>query len=636
MSVLKLEFLIKYSLLFLVTFSTPCYARWATFADAPVETIFYNREIQINADGTASETIETKIKLLNQSGRDQRATQIFTYNTDNVQMKILAAKSVYNDKEYPLDLKLVEDKPLASNINGFDQINQILLAYPHAEVGAELYLKYTLVHTKAYPSNFFSTLFFYGDDGSYWDASKVTVTSALPFFLNINDPEQYLDIKQNNANQQYTLEINLLRPVYKHIIDESHNSFNPNKVPAISLSTMNDWEKFGRLIATDYTKTTTQELPKIYQKIALLAKQATTLYDKINIITSLLNDKIQYMGDWRTIEGKLIPRDFALVASSRQGDCKDYASATVAILRYLGINTASVALINRGEGNYALPFTQPAHYHFNHAIVHLKQADGSDLWIDPTNHTSMAGNIYPDIANKQALVLAVDHTKLIYTPEVNFSANKVIITKNVKFVDKKTAAIAEVNGSINLQQQAALPFTGSSKYASIQSLQNSILRNVSSSYDQTMDVEVIMPDLSSRVVSDLEFKYHFKERNLAGITNAGSGIEVRTPYVHSFIVHEDAVADLYIDNPATIDLTLNLDNVLPMGKENLDYSLSSRWLDVTRRVVYAKNNISVKQIIKIKQRLISNEDLKTAEYQKMQQEIAQNLRGVIGIIFKAQ
>ena len=73
-----------------------------------------------------------------------------------------------------------------------------------------------------------------------------------------------------------------------------------------------------------------------------------------------------------------------------------------------------------------------------------------------------------------------------------------------------------------------------------------------------------------------------------------------------------------------------------MGKENLDYSLSSRWLDVTRRVIYARNNIRVKQIIKIKQRLISNEDLKTAEYQKMQQEIAQNLRGVIGIIFKAQ
>jgi hypothetical protein len=625
----KVALLLKYSIILLVFYS-PCHARWATYDDAAIETIFYNRDIQIKADGTGKETIETKIKLLNEAGRNQKSKQTLVYDTASSKIKVLAAKTIYNGIEYPVDLKLVEDKPLASNVNGFDQINQILLAYPHAEVGAELYLKYELLHTKSYPNKFFNTNFVYGA-GSYWVTSKVTVTSEQPFFLEINDKEHYLDIKQSNDKKQHTIEINLLRPVYKQIVDEASYAFNPDKFPAVNLSTINNWKVFGNLIAEDYTKKLAQPLPELYTEIANQAKKADKLTDKVNIITSLLNDKIQYMGDWKATDGKFIPQDFAKVATTRLGDCKDYSSATVAILRSLGITTANVALVNRGEGNYQLPFTQPGLDHFNHAIVHIKQADGSDLWIDPTNYTSMAGKIYPDIANKQVLILSAGDTVLARTPEINFITNKMIVTKNINFCSANNC-IAEITGSLQLINQEALLYTGSSKYVSLETIKNSILRNVAN-YEQTMDTEVIMPDLTSRVVQDLEFKFKFKERNLTSITNAGSSIEVKSPYVNAFVVHENTAADLYLGNPNTINFKLNLINIKPNGNKNLDYTLSTPWLNVTRKVIYDKNAVSVEQTIQIKQRLIPNEVLKTDEYKKMQQEIEENLSGGIGVIF---
>jgi hypothetical protein len=113
------------------------YARWINIEDSAIETQFYDSHITINKNGTAEEIIEFKDKILNEEGRSQ-SSFLKTYNSNDSIINIIEAYTINNDVKYPIDLKTIEDKPLASTPQGFDQIRQILLSFPKAEIGSEI------------------------------------------------------------------------------------------------------------------------------------------------------------------------------------------------------------------------------------------------------------------------------------------------------------------------------------------------------------------------------------------------------------------------------------------------------------------------------------------------------------------
>ena len=141
----------------------------------------------------------------------------------------------------------------------------------------------------------------------------------------------------------------------------------------LSLSTLANWEELAHKVDTDYNEVINQPLPKLFSDIAKTAAEAKGDKDKIDTVTSLLSEKIQYMGDWRAIKGRFIPRDLNEIASTGVGDCKDFTVATIAILRSIGYK-ADPALVLRGQYEKSLNIL-PGINNFNHVIVKVTIAN---------------------------------------------------------------------------------------------------------------------------------------------------------------------------------------------------------------------------------------------------------------------
>ena len=127
------------------------------------------------------------------------------------------------------------------------------------------------------------------------------------------------------------------------------------------------------------------------------------MIEKLNTVTSLLAENINYLGDWRPISGLYVPRDLEAIANTKLADCKDFSAATAAILRKLGME-AHISWVKRGLGAFESPTPLPTMTEFNHAIVRAVTS-GRTYWVDPTNFSSFAQGIFPDIADKRTLTL---------------------------------------------------------------------------------------------------------------------------------------------------------------------------------------------------------------------------------------
>ena len=157
-----------------IVFSSPLsWARWATLEDADWEIEFENTEIQVNADGSYTEVVEHKLKVLKDSAREYLTTRRLYYNSMTTSLKVLEAKTIDGDQEFKVDPKFIEDKPMASSPKGFDQHNQVLVAFPEVKANSAIYLKYTMTVREFPVPGFFSSSFVYGAD-TYENSGTVT------------------------------------------------------------------------------------------------------------------------------------------------------------------------------------------------------------------------------------------------------------------------------------------------------------------------------------------------------------------------------------------------------------------------------------------------------------------------------
>ena len=611
----------------LVCFScSTAIARWATPEDAEIKVLMDKAEIQVKADGTYETIAEYKVKILNEAGRQLWSKIPLVYNYDSSTVQIISAKTIVDGQEHVLDANLIEDKPLASEVDGFDQKHQILLAFPYTKVGSELYLKYKEVLKKPNMQGFYENKSIFGLN-NFQEHSELHIKSELQLYINSNDPKQYLNIKSGKTSKFFTLDVTLLKPVYNKIVDETLQLFGPNKCPWVAVSSSNDWKTFGNKTAAPYIKVLQQPLPELYMQIYNEAKKESDPIKQITIVTSMLNKCVQYMGDWKSTEGSFKPQDLTKVATTRLGDCKDFSTGTAAILNKLGIK-ATVALVWRGEASYKQDMTLPAWGYFNHAMVKVSLASGP-LWVDPTNFFSIATKILPDIADRDALVLDSKNTVIEHIPA---SKPADFVVTNSRDLDLTNPELIKIHGTKVVTGLAATHYTGAILLSSKNTIENSIIRE-QGSFDNITNPKVNMPNLDSRIVSDLKFSFEFNEKNLVLNTNAGKAILSKSDLVNSFIVNDEQVSDLYLGSPAILSGITTLSKISPTNILPLDCTVQSPWLDAKRTVKYEKNSVTIKQEFTIKRSWIYNYELKSTEYKKMLDALAKNFKEGAGIVF---
>ncbi len=288
--------------------------------------------------------------------------------------------------------------------------------------------------------------------------------------------------------------------------------------------------------------------PATFKAIAESATSESTDEDKINAVTSLLNEKVQYMGDWRTVSGKYFPRDLEKIADSQVGDCKDFSASTAAILQELGYKVQPV-LVMRGTTNTSNSKALPNMGNFNHVMLKVTNKDGKIYWIDPTNTVSMAQGFFPDIADRNALVLNSEEADYIKIPAVQAENSKVISHSELTIEDN----VVNEYGRLTVQGEAALDLTGVGLYYSNEQLRDSVFHMISGVYlDEEEKKFLELPDLTLHNVEDLTIKYEFQQKNKIFKTNLGPALNLGDNWLNDVVnTASDQVSDLFIGVPKT-------------------------------------------------------------------------------------
>ncbi|WP_341816193.1 DUF3857 domain-containing protein [Wolbachia endosymbiont (group B) of Elophila nymphaeata] len=610
-----------FNLALLVFFmSTIAEARWSKYEDASVEVKFSNVNINVNRDGTYETEVELQAKILKESGRDRFSLYSLIYNDDSADLTVLEAKTAYNGEEYIVTEDMIEDKPLASPSKGFDQLRQVTISFPKIEIGTEVYLRYKQVNKKVPVDNFYGLSFSY--HGDYLQAENTKINSELPLEIKVNDPREVLEIAEEKNDDIHSISIALKKAVYENTTNEPHNGIlNIKHNTWVSLSSLSEWEDLAKKLAPGYHSVINQPLPATFEAIAEFADNESTDEEKINAVTSLLNEKVQYMGDWRTVSGKFFPRDLEKIADSQVGDCKDFSASTAAILQKLGYKVQPI-LVMRGTTSTSNPEALPNMGNFNHVMLKVTNRDGKIYWIDPTNTVSMARGIFPDIADRNALVLDSEEADYIKIPAVQGENSKVISHSELTIEDN----VINEYGQLTVQGEAALGLTGVGLYYSDEQLRDSVFRMISGVYlDEEEKKFLELPDLTLRNVEDLTIKYEFQQKNKIFKTNLGPALNLGDNWLNDVVnTASDQVSDLFIGVPKTKESHMIIKDIKIKNCENLNFEIDSPWLYVNRFCKYKNDGTEFSNLITIKKSFITNEELKTAEYKNLKSELENN------------
>ncbi len=554
--------LIKFAVL-----TDPAYARWATYDDADLKTEFYNENLIINKDGTTEAVIEIQEQILKESARSYATNYKFIYDGVSSDITLIEAKTINNGQEFPVTKDRIEDKTLASIGHGFDEQRQLLISYPNIGIGSKIYLKYKYTVKKPALSGVFSKLLYFGM-GSYCQSAKITVSSELPLHIMVNDSDSSLNIVKNKEDNFQKLNITLKKPLYKAVTDEPCSGVLDSKhLVWISLSSLGSWEELAHKVDTDYDKVISQPLPKLFSDIAKAAEEVNGGKDKIDTVTSLLSEKIQYMGDWRAIKGRFIPRDLNEIASTGVGDCKDFTAATIAILRSIGYKA------------------------------------------DP------------------ALVLNMEKPIYEVIPAIDFKHS--VIEENETLSVKNNYSAVNYKGNIALKGEMANYVTGLDLYYSKQQMEDFAFRMISGiELEKDERKNLVLPQLSSRIVKDVKVEYEYERKNALFKTNVSYALTMGSAPEVSSIINSppDRVTDLLMGAPHINTKKTLIKNAKAKRINKLNYSIDSPWIKVTRTLVNKGRDVEINDETLVLRSFITKEDLETLLFKNLKTSLAKDLQ----------
>jgi hypothetical protein len=610
----------------IISYPDIAHARWATREEVNFETTV-NLEVNINKDGTYEEIHEYTQLILKEGGREEAANYNFTYNGSSTKIDIIEAKTIYQGKEYSIKPSMIEDKPLASNPAGFDEYRQILLAFPKAEIGATIYLKFKSSHNQVPLAENFSDLYNIAKE-DFIKKFDLKIISAIPLKYKINDPNHALEVKESQHSGKQQIHIHLTKPICETLSGENaHNYLLNDKYQSwVSVSSFNFWAEIASKFAPEYDQVISKSLPFSFEQIAAEAAKFQNDVDIINTITSRLNEKVNYMGDWRSIKGKFIPRNLEVIAKTEMGDCKDFSASTAAILRKLGYQ-AQVAFVMRGTMDLPNLLALPD-YDFNHALVKVINKDGKVYWIDPTNIVSMADGIFPDINGKMALVLDPNQPSYEQIPAIDPAHSVQLATHELT---PKAEGQFDAKTLIELRGETAYSSAGSELYASRQAIIDELFEAVSGiPLDEESKKGFYLPDLHSRIVRNLNYSLSYDLKHSTIKTNLGPSFPLNPNHeIDNFIYSaRDQVSDIYLGMPTTYIKKTIFKNATAKDLKKLNHKVTSPWIEVERSCTNKGKDIEIVETIKILKSFIENHELKTPIYTKTREALMDNFNKV--------
>jgi len=601
---------------------TPCaHARPARLEDAPYRVLEERVQITVDRQGRSKVRTDITWEILKEEARSLFSQKRFVYNSRASRFRIIRAEAFApgSHRSVAVPAHLIQDKPLASARSGFDQQNQVSVAFPSIEKGSQIHIQYEENHTEPPLPGSFSKSFILGL-GELTEKTEIEISSPhLPLYSAIHDPEGSLVIHQNTNRR---IHLSLKKPVFFQPMEEPESLIEGSQLIWVDVSSHLSWAPMLQSTLPAYEARLRDPLPSSLKEIlVLLAKDEKGKIpgvDQVNLLMALLSTQFHYFGDWRPIRGGHIPRPLKTIAETRFGDCKDLSLALAALLRELGYS-AHLAWIQRSSRPVFSPHSLPIQGAFNHAIVYA-QKDGREFWLDPTNRVSFAEGVFEDIIDRPALILDPAQPRLVRTPAALAQGSQVEFRSEVRTQREDTVTRVE----LDLQGRAVLPYAGEEL---IRSQENISYRLVSRFADESRLAEwkVEPYSLKERIARPLSFSFGFKEMGVDLQTSEGSAqVLPMAPGIRKFLVESrDRISGLSVGYPLT---WVSQTQVFGAKSEGVlqGCEIRSPWANLVRSYKRGKSDARVIQVsdrVELLQSKVSLDELRSEPYARFRTQV---------------
>ena len=597
-------------------------ARYLTRDDFTYVTKQHQQKIRINKDGKREVHTKLQYHITKEEGRKQLGTYQIAYNSGSTKLQVVNASVTNGKKVSKVASHNIVDSPVVVSAHGFDAQNIVKIALPKLKLGSIIDIEYKEVEQNAALKDHFSKLMPFGV-GSYEERRSIEIISDNKIYHQFNDPWKVLYVSsKTNEKGQYVISAKLKRPFGK--LDALRALFSdPKYLTFLLVSTDKGLEGIVKKFAPAYENVINGPLPPTLEKIVKGTKEKAKLVDKVNYAISQIIQEYNYLGDWRTVQGQLIPKGFDKLEKTKYGDCKDFSSALTAILRKVGVK-AWVAWTTRASVAFKKDYDTDLVFlgGFNHAIVYIQDAKGKEFWVDPTHQYANGLAINDDLASSMALVLNPEIKEAKTLPPINYKDHRVEIEQTYDFKDLNKAS---VEGRTRLAGRFSAEFIGAERKMSKPKIEEKVISMVSLGEKKTFPIVsgINLKDIVNREL-DFLFKYTAEKTTRR---EKGNNFIMLPHNIGAYRLlnasTNDGMSDALVGMPYILKRKIAFKGVHFIGKRLLNCSIDSKWISLKRSIVEeGQDYIVYNEEMELKEPFISLAEFKNSNHSMLLEHLS--------------
>jgi len=362
--------------------------------------------LRFENDGTGRKETLARVRVQSEAGVEQWGQVVIGYNSANEKVEIPYVRVLKKDGKVvtaPTDSVQDLSAPVAREAPVYTDYRQKHITVAGLRPGDVLeYDMATVIHTPLAPGQFWSEYDFDKNNIVLDEELEVDVPRDRTLKLKTKpgyDPK----ITEQNGRRIY-------RWASSHLEreDDDRNKDKDKKkrkkkkpeddVPAIQLTTFNNWEEIGRWYASlDHDRR--QPTPEIRAKADELTKGLDTDLEKTEALYDFVAKNFRYVSLSLGL-GRYQPHAASDVLHNQYGDCKDKHTLLSSMLEAEGLHASSV-LINSSR---KLDPEIPSPSQFDHVITLLPMGK-DEVWMDTTTEVAPFRLLSFNIRKKQGLVI---------------------------------------------------------------------------------------------------------------------------------------------------------------------------------------------------------------------------------------
>lgn len=555
-----------------------------------------------------------ELVVTSDTGRTELSLNRVLFQGAKSNFKLISAYSLTDGKKTEVSPENIKFSDLQSLNAGLANYSQAVIPIENLKVGSTVYLKYQTTDNTIVQGTTSAAVGISNDVLAKEEYYRIESKKNLKF-LPI-DWNMFFIFKKGVQDGNKFVEI---RPTPEAYMSEGKIVKSAKMFATIAPS----WESISKQLFPEYNKVVSGTFPAEFQNIVNASKDKTDPKVQIEFVAGEISKIVTYSGDWTTDRKKIFPQNFPTLMNSKKGDCKDYSSAMVSILRKLGFE-AYVALTSRTtvyQGIYKIKqlSTFPMLESFNHVIVWAKDKTGKQWWIDPTNPLVFADTLSRDILGNFALVLDNKSKEVTFLPEQNAIKSDTTLEQTLVINPDN---LIQGHGEIKFSEASYLGI------GMLERMQGSELIN--KAFNILINPRVKLNLTSKKKAESRVPSYSFDYSGTGFVTEKGSykGIAISNPIsIGLQNIRDDA--ESYVGELGVTKFVTTVKNASLVEEYQEDCYIRSPWVDIERYVENKEADLVVTDIITIKKKSILERDARSDEFSSFLHDVSSCARSQV-------